>query len=1491
MGNDRRMWRGAAVLVAIGALIGSIGIGSAASAAPGAVATLEKHLGVGQSSTVNSGSTVQYELRYQCSSLTVPCDTLAITDVMDPRLEFVSISAPSSTINFGNSFDTATNTLTITGSPFTDGDQGSIFVTAKVRPGTPAGVIPNQATITIPDAAPFTTPPVNITVQAGTPQWSMAKYVTAPAGNPQLGQTVSYRVELVSGSAVGNVSMGTATMVDTYPAGATVVGADGGTVDPVNHTITWVHTNVAPVAAGTTAISHVVQLRYDAPTFATGQVVTNSVLTAADYTDGTSGTVGPATKNVTIGDAVREVTTVKSGPASLVQGTSVVYTVQSSLGNTNDAVTGLTLTDTLPVGLNWSSVDFSMGVNMPAVVFESTTDGAAWTAFGSWTPGQWPQGGLPIPAGATAVRMRALAGALNIGYPGFVYTVKGTVATDTPAGTAITNCASSSADNATILIPQACVTRTVQAPNVIVVPEKANLSTPGVPIVPGSTFTMGLAYGRPFSDQNPGSTDFYLYDLLPAQLDYVGIDCAGVGTLSSGAAYAWSTLCTYSPGDSAGLVVTPIIQPNYQGSGRTLVKVHIVAPRPQGTGALTGVKMIVQVRPGTPAGNYSNTGGVLNTDLPQQCQDANPASTDQFDADGDGATTEKTCEISAPFSITASAAVSAEKWDTGFPGLDAVSESTGQAGPDCPVWGQYTRYPCVAQTLPNGSFGYRWKFQNQGNQNLTDYRVYDILPHVGDTGVSQVLAGQARGSRWAAQLTGPLTFEGTVPAGANPLVEYNLTYNPCRPELNSGTADGPWQTGCDDTWLTAAQVTDWSQVKSFRVTMYQAGAIWAPGDAVIAAADIKVPLDAGLSTQVPLNLSAAWNSVAHRVFAANNDSSTTRLPPSEPRKVGVIIPFDGVPVVTIKKFSTAEGLPDGDHNLLPGKQLVAGTPEALTFTITNPGTEPLTNVAVTDSATSGPELTGLSCDFSTLGGPATGTTWAGPFNPADTFNCTGTLPGLASDQSSADVAHVSGTGSVTGLTVEDQDSWNGWTPATTPSIRLEKFSTLDGFPAGDYDTSGGKQLDPNAPEPITFVLYNNGSEPLTNFDVSDITNVGPALVNLDCDWTPVIGPVTGTRWNGTLPVGMSIICQGVQPALSPGEVAQDVGNVTANGVESGTAVTATDPWSGFAADVPQLTVAKWSTADGPDAGDFDLPPGKSLAPNTDTPVTFTITNTGSEAVQNLTLSDLTPDGPRLTGVSCLAPGETAPIELTGTPAMATWAGPLAVGAVITCTGTLPGLAPGVTHSDVVTAGGTGVISGLPVSGNDPFNAFSPATAPTIGLEKWLTGEGFPLGDHDTSPGASVAPNASQSVSFVVSNLGNEPLASIDLADATVSGPAVTGLSCDFSPLGGPASGLSWAGPLAVGASFMCSATLPGLDPGALHHDNATVTAVGAASGTAVTANDPLYVTAQTPTPPPTLPVFTPPSNGLSGTGFDALSLASAGLLIVAAGVFLRRRVS
>lgn len=124
----------------------------------------------------------------------------------------------------------------------------------------------------------------------------------------------------------------------------------------------------------------------------------------------------------------------------------------------------------------------------------------------------------------------------------------------------------------------------------------------------------------------------------------------------------------------------------------------------------------------------------------------------------------------------------------------------------------------------------------------------------------------------------------------------------------------------------------------------------------------------------------------------------------------------------------------GDFDRAPGKSLTAGTPQKIRFTVSNDGPEALRDITVSDELDSGSgRIADLVCTFpgSTPAAPVTGTQWAGPFQPGDRFECTGTLPALKPGQTHADTASVTGTGVLSGRQVDDSDSWNGHVKTAT----------------------------------------------------------------------------------------------------------------------------------------------------------------------------------------------------------------------------------------------------------------------------------------------------------------------------------------------------------------------------------------------------------------------------------------------------------------------------
>lgn len=450
----------------------------------------------------------------------------------------------------------------------------------------------------------------------------------------------------------------------------------------------------------------------------------------------------------------------------------------------------------------------------------------------------------------------------------------------------------------------------------------------------------------------------------------------------------------------------------------------------------------------------------------------------------------------------------------------------------------------------------------------------------------------------------------------------------------------------------------------------------------------------------------------------------------------------GDPSIDIEKWNDEGAVPeyndsgallndgfDGDFDETPGKALAVDTPLPINFTISNDGREDLVDIVVSDQLTDGAgAIQDLTCDFSPLGGPATGTVWDGPFLIADQFNCTGTLPALKKGDTHSNTASVTAVGSKTGEEVDDEDEWHGWVP--TPSIDIEKwndegeapeydeFGTLlnDGYD-GDFDKAPGKPLKANAMLPINFTISNDGEEDLVNVFVSDQLTEGVGEIHdLVCVFPD---ESEGTEWSGPFTVGTQFDCTGTLPALEAGDFHADNAQVTGVGISSGIVVDDADEWHAYVP-VPGVDIEKWSDEgetpeydesgalinDGYN-GDFDKSPGKELTAGKDQRINFTVSNNGAEPLVDVVVTDRLVDGKgHIKDLVCAFPDES-----TGT----TWSGPFAVGTQFDCTGTLPGLNAGEVHADTAEVTGYGLYSGLSVNDSDDWHGTVPKAGATGGL--------------------------------------------------------------------------------------------------------------------------------------------------------------------------------
>ena len=249
-------------------------------------------------------------------------------------------------------------------------------------------------------------------------------------------------------------------------------------------------------------------------------------------------------------------------------------------------------------------------------------------------------------------------------------------------------------------------------------------------------------------------------------------------------------------------------------------------------------------------------------------------------------------------------------------------------------------------------------------------------------------------------------------------------------------------------------------------------------------------------------------------------------------------------------------------------------------------------------------------------------------------------------------------------------------------------------------------------------------------------------------------------------------------------------------------------------------------------GDFDAAPGKTLKAGAALPINFTVSNDGRENLVDVVVSDKLTDGKgEIQDLVC-----TFPDEATGTE----WAGPFLIGAQFSCTGSLPALETGDTHSNLAQVTAVGITSHDRVADEDPWNAYVPT--PSIDIEKWndegsapkydesgaLTNNGYD-GDFDNGPGKKLTAGEKQNIRFTISNDGAEDLVTVTVSDELTDGKGeIQDLVCVFPD---SSKGTAWDGLFVVGTQFECTGTLPALESGHAHSDRATVTAIGIHSGT------------------------------------------------------------
>ncbi|WP_425411366.1 SdrD B-like domain-containing protein [Longispora albida] len=451
-----------------------------------------------------------------------------------------------------------------------------------------------------------------------------------------------------------------------------------------------------------------------------------------------------------------------------------------------------------------------------------------------------------------------------------------------------------------------------------------------------------------------------------------------------------------------------------------------------------------------------------------------------------------------------------------------------------------------------------------------------------------------------------------------------------------------------------------------------------------------------------------------------------------------------------------------------------------------------------------------------------------------------------------------------------------------------------------YEAKGGK----SGPQPVWAIVTNTGDVPLANIAIEDKTVAGESVKDWVCAFPD---GKTGMSWAGPLAPKQSFRCKGTL-GIPAGTKHHDIASVTAETVDKDGKA------DGRKVDDEDAYHVRTDGKDEPIISKRDKETGKE-ADTAEDAIVFTsgetrtiempAENRGTSDLVEVVITDRTFAGEaKVTSFECTFPGQTSPTkadasnvvrwaESLGSPPSRKWK----PGEKFTCTAQLTLAAGAKPHADRVRVDAKADGTGKPVYSDNDFHA----KVGGIDIQKYDAALGRPepydpskvnsdaARDADTT-GNAVKFQAGQEreILFAVKNTGEESLRDVTVSDQRTGGTGdVTGLTCDFSKLGGPGSGTSWAGPFLPGTWFFCTGKLT-LPAGADHVDKASVSGTGTISGVKYGAEDPLHAKTDPappvpPAPPkPVIPII--PVTGSAVTGVIVV-----GLLLVGAGALLLLR--
>ena len=411
------------------------------------------------------------------------------------------------------------------------------------------------------------------------------------------------------------------------------------------------------------------------------------------------------------------------------------------------------------------------------------------------------------------------------------------------------------------------------------------------------------------------------------------------------------------------------------------------------------------------------------------------------------------------------------------------------------------------------------------------------------------------------------------------------------------------------------------------------------------------------------------------------------------------------PAIIVSKQISGDNSTWIDADLPPGLIVTVGSNVYYRFNVTNIGNVPLSNITLTDN----------TYDLSGAMIPPT-------LAPGESFvYYIGPISALLGQHTN--IATVTAQFDNVTYTDTNNANYNG-IPEVTPSISLVKQISGDNTTWVDADLPPGISVVVGANVYYRFNVTNTGNAALSNITLTDNTY-----------------DLSGALLPPTLAPGASFVYY-FGPVSA--QLGQHTNIATATGQYNNLTYSDTNNanYNAVPVTIVSISVEKQISSDNISWIDADVPPGLTVIIGSKVYYRFNVTNTGTVALTNITLTD---NSYSLCGASVppsLAPGASFIYYL----------GPIT--------------AQSGQHTNIATA--TGQYNNVTYTDTDNANyngTPKPKPCPSITVIKWVSSDNMTWYDANTPPGISVTAGSNVYFKFEINNTGNVVLSCITLKDS------------------------------------------------------------------------------------------------------------------------------